>query len=1191
MDSKPTKRHVMLPIDAEPESPQHARDLQSLHTPESVGELALGVTHEIQNSNYLRRNLRESTRAAFVSDYVEDGSDDRTTRIDDPHLHMPHSVGDVISRVSHKKSDATYIGRTDTEATQAKFIPRYMDDESTGEIGPRRSYGEELVQVLRGVRDKKRASNDKALETEGVRRFGIFMSAEEYELIQEEERTQADLKLWIRFDTLFGLLILLNSIMIALTYDGVLEDDDPAVITASFLFFAAFAFELAFRLWKHPQGLRALLTEKWLVFDFLCLLILVVNFLFFALDQNLWISLRIVRIARSVRILRFVRYLSQMYTLWAGLQNGLLFVAWGLFCYILTTYVFGMLTFSLLEYSDETGQQRWGGVLNSMLTWAQIGTRDDAATILRHALDQDDANSWMILVFVCFLIIGYLWILNILVGMLLTSVETVVTKSDAFESSLAGVKRRMDIRLLHEALKDTYLRSTGENVTGVTRQQLLNIHSHNVRPSLEDDVFQLRKFGDGNRRATFDLPELFKRSGTGVNEINAIFDEIESARGLFGDQNVSLDEFFEGCMWLHDQVRPTDVLAFVSGMMSMQSRLTHLTGMLSDMCQTLNDTKVLVSSYVARYQSPHRLAPEIAVKNPVVNTGQHQHALTRREQELVNDMRYREEVEVLWVRFDSVASFFMVMSVILMFLDVNGDLVGSLLTAVDVSFACIFSFELVLRVVTSYQVEVIHLLSMKLAVWPEFLSRMGDRERSAVLWYLPRILLDPVYVFDIIVVMVHYVLVVMDLFASDDVRQHGAIILLQCFKLLRFLRLVPARHLEPLITGLSQMLQNFFWSGVMLMILTYVVAIIMIQIVGKDESAADDAEMQAHWARIGSAIETLLQICTFSDWTLYINQVQQRNFRAVPVMLGIFAAIAGLAIMNMITGVIVHAAFTVLNLADKREKRLIGLKNTLYETKASIFQHIHSERFTEVKRKLAVPASDGLDLYDDSNFIGTTSISGSTKYFPDESPLADESADAGNRVTLADDTIHDVELEQMVRDKVLQKMLRKTGVRVDQAMIVWQKIDSMSADGVAVDAFLQGIIRMVQPLQGIDVAAMKSHMRRTLHEHAQLTADTTKCQESFMNIFDNLRQVHLTCQVEDGVKHREVRKELLDDTTKERRALLIHRNNTLKRRISVAKQHLEMRRKTLSEIAPRATVLPGRQEEVSPLCSARVGFD
>ena len=115
----------------------------------------------------------------------------------------------------------------------------------------------------------------------------------------------------------------------------------------------------------------------------------------------------------------------------------------------------------------------------------------------------------------------------------------------------------------------------------------------------------------------------------------------------------------------------------------------------------------------------------------------------------------------------------------------------------------------------------------------------------------------------------------------------------------------------------------------------------------------------ASQARIGSAIETLLQICTFSDWTLYINQVQERNFRAVPVMLGIFAALAGLAIMNMITGVIVHAAFTVLNLADKREKRLIGLKNTLYETKASIFQHIHSERLTEVKRKLAVPASEG----------------------------------------------------------------------------------------------------------------------------------------------------------------------------------------------------------------------------------------
>ena len=78
---------------------------------------------------------------------------------------------------------------------------------------------------------------------------------------------------------------------------------------------------------------------------------------------------------------------------------------------------------------------------------------------------------------------------------------------------------------------------------------------------------------------------------------------------------------------------------------------------------------------------------------------------------------------------------------------------------------------------------------------------------------------------------------------------------------------------------------------------------------------------------------------------------------------------------------------------------------------------------------------DGLDLYDDSNLIGTTSISGSTKYFPDESPLADESADAGNRVTLADDTIHDVELEQMVRDKVLQKMLRKTDVRVDQVLV------------------------------------------------------------------------------------------------------------------------------------------------------------
>jgi len=101
------------------------------------------------------------------------------------------------------------------------------------------------------------------------------------------------------------------------------------------------------------------------------------------------------------------------------------------------------------------------------------------------------------------------------------------------------------------------------------------------------------------------------------------------------------------------------------------------------------------------------------------------------------------------------------------------------------------------------------------------------------------------------------------------------------------------------------------------------------------------------------------------------------------------------------------------------------------------------------------------------------------------------------------------ELNYLLSDRMFARSLELIELRPDQALMVYQKLNLTNNERVKVHDFIEAIMRMKRPVQGLDVAVAKSLMRRLILEVEDLATNSVRCQDCFRGVAEKLREVEV----------------------------------------------------------------------------------
>lgn len=108
------------------------------------------------------------------------------------------------------------------------------------------------------------------------------------------------------------------------------------------------------------------------------------------------------------------------------------------------------------------------------------------------------------------------------------------------------------------------------------------------------------------------------------------------------------------------------------------------------------------------------------------------------------------------------------------------------------------------------------------------------------------------------------------------------------------------------------------------------------------------------------------------------------------------------------------------------------------------------------------------------------------------------------------------ELNFLLEDPDFVDKIGSIGLRADQALIVYHKLTAMGTGAVKEDDFIEALLRMKRPVQGVDIATAKSCMRRLLAEILQLNKDVSRCKTCFQTVTEKLREAKIQTPEELG---------------------------------------------------------------------------
>jgi voltage-gated sodium channel len=212
------------------------------------------------------------------------------------------------------------------------------------------------------------------------------------------------------FTTTITVVIVVNAVVLGLeTYQGIDERYGEALTFVNDVCFVIFVVELLLRIGSYGRRPWAFFHEGWNVFDFCVIGI--------AFVPGVRESSTLLRLARLARVVRIVRLFPDLRVLLAGVWRSVP----PLFAIALATgmllFVYGMIGWTL--FGDELPED-WGNIGRAMLTCFVMLTLENFPSYMDAGMD---VHPWSWVYFVSFVLIAAFVVLNVLIGIVLNSME------------------------------------------------------------------------------------------------------------------------------------------------------------------------------------------------------------------------------------------------------------------------------------------------------------------------------------------------------------------------------------------------------------------------------------------------------------------------------------------------------------------------------------------------------------------------------------------------------------------------------------------------------------------------------------------------------------------------------------------------------------------------------------------------
>ena len=205
-------------------------------------------------------------------------------------------------------------------------------------------------------------------------------------------------------------VIIANAVVLGLqTYPEIESQHGDALNLLNDLFLVIFVIELALRIGAYGRRPQDFFRSGWNVFDFVVIAV--------AFVPGIRESSTLLRLARLLRVVRVVRILPELRVLVTGVVRSLPPLGSMLLLTTVMLFVYGMLGWLL--FGEEIPAD-WGNIGRAMLSLFVLLTLEDFPRYMEAGME---VHQWSWIYFVTFVLITVFIIINVLIGIVLNSME------------------------------------------------------------------------------------------------------------------------------------------------------------------------------------------------------------------------------------------------------------------------------------------------------------------------------------------------------------------------------------------------------------------------------------------------------------------------------------------------------------------------------------------------------------------------------------------------------------------------------------------------------------------------------------------------------------------------------------------------------------------------------------------------
>jgi voltage-gated sodium channel len=213
-----------------------------------------------------------------------------------------------------------------------------------------------------------------------------------------------------RFQAVVVTVILANAATIGLqTYDRIVDRYGDLLLALDLIFLAFFVAELTIRIAAYGRRPDLFFHNGWNVFDFVVIAV--------AFVPGLRSQATLLRIVRVLRVTRLIGLIPELRIIVRGLLRGVVPMAGVAVLTLLLMYVYAIVGWSL--FGDEL-PERWGTAGRAMLTMFEVLTLEGWNEIFAEARL---VTPWATPFFVSFILLGTFVVLNLVIAIVINSVE------------------------------------------------------------------------------------------------------------------------------------------------------------------------------------------------------------------------------------------------------------------------------------------------------------------------------------------------------------------------------------------------------------------------------------------------------------------------------------------------------------------------------------------------------------------------------------------------------------------------------------------------------------------------------------------------------------------------------------------------------------------------------------------------